>query len=1021
MSLRAVGGSCLLLLAAILGASLTPNAASAQYFGRQKVNYDDFDWRVMESSKFDIHFYPETQAATADAARMAERWYARLSPIFQHEFDKKPIVMYADQPDFQQTNVTSGMLGEGTGGFTDALRNRVVMPYTGVPADDDHVLGHELVHVFQYDLASSPTGGGLTGMNRLPLWLIEGMAEYLSVGRDDPHTAMWMRDAALRGELPTIEQLTRDTRFFPYRYGQALWAYIAGRWGDRSVTETYRLATRIGFEAALQRVLGCASECLSQEWITAIRAHYLPLIEGRQRPQDAGDPVIVDDDIGAMNLSPVVSPDGRYVAFFGRREIFTIDLYVADARTGEVVQSLTSPDRSAHFDALSFISSSGTWSPDGTQFAFIGYEEGENRIAVLDVESADVQRRYSIPGVGAISTLAWSPDGRTIAASGQKGGSSDLYLLDVESGDARQLTDDRYADLMPAFSPDGRTIAFASDRAVTDLRRLTYGPLQIALYDIATGQVRNLDIFEGAKHINPQFSVDGRSLFFVSDREGFSDVYRLEIPTTDVYQVTRLATGVSGITALSPTMSVASRDGRLMFSAFSNSGSNIYGLDESRTVGERVTSLGPSVAAAALLPPADAVDDGIVSAYLSDPLTGLPPGEDFEVRDYSPSIQLEYLGPPSVGVGVGGYYGTGVQGGVSAYFGDMLGDHLIGAAIQAQGSFKDIGGEAIYMNSEHRLNWGAAVGHIPYLTGIAPRVSRGPNNTFVQELFLQRIFIDQVQGIARYPFSQTRRFEVTGGYTHYNFDTEVERAVYDQFGRLLEFARFDTTSASSLSLFQSSAAFVGDNAYFGFTSPVVGERFRFEVAPTFGTLTYQTALADYRRYVFFRPFTMAFRGLHYGRYGVDDDTPRLSPLFLGYETFVRGYSQESFDATECTVDPENPVACPEFDRLIGSRLGVASVEFRIPLIGVEELGLINFPFLPTEISPFIDAGVAWTGDESPEFTFDRSSLARTPVFSAGVSARINVLGYLIFESYWAYPFQRPAKGGHFGFQLAPGW
>jgi Tol biopolymer transport system component len=913
------------------------------------------------------------------------------------------------------------MLGEGTGGFTDALRNRVVMPFTGIYADNDHVLGHELVHVFQYDLASSPTGGGLTGMNRLPLWLIEGMAEYLSVGRDDPHTAMWMRDAALRGELPTIEQLTRDTRFFPYRYGQALWAYIAGRWGDRAVTEVYRLATRTGFEAALQRVLGCSAECLSQEWITAIRANYLPLIEGRQRPQDAGDPIIVDDEIGAMNLSPVVSPDGRYVAFFGRREIFTIDLYVADARTGEVVRSLTSPDRSAHFDALSFISSAGTWSPDGEQFAFIGYEEGENRIAVLDVSSADVERRFAIPGVGGISTLAWSPDGRSIAFSGQQGGVSDLYLLDIASGEARRLTDDRYGDIMPAFSPDGRTIAFASDREGTDLDQLVYAPLGIALLDIATGQVRTLRIFDDAKHINPQYSPDGRSLYFISDREGFSDIYRIDIASTDVYQVTRLATGVSGITALSPAMSVASRDGRLMFSVFSNSGSNIYGLDAARTTGERVTTA-PVVATAGLLPPADALGEGIVSSYLSDPRTGLPATGEFEVRDYSPDISLEYLGPPSFGVGVGGF-GTGVQGGVSAFFGDMLGDHMIGAVIQAQGTFKDIGGQGVYINSENRLNWGGAVGHIPYLSGFVrvQQAQQGGQTVFVQDLYLQRIFIDQVQGLARYPFSQTQRIEVTGGFTRYGFDTEVERAVFDRAGRLLDFARFDTASADPVSLWEASTALVGDNAYFGFTSPVVGQRYRIEVAPTFGTLTYQTLLADYRRYLFFRPFTLAFRGLHYGRYGADSNTDRLSPLFLGYETLLRGYAQESFQASECSFDPDNPVGCPEFDRLVGSRIGVASIEFRIPLIGVEELGLINFPFLPTEIAPFFDAGVAWTGDESPDLRFEERSLDRVPVFSAGVSARVNILGYLILESYWAYPFQRPGKGGHFGFNLAPGW
>ncbi|MGH7507781.1 MAG: peptidase S9, partial [Longimicrobiales bacterium] len=975
--------------------------------------------------KWRIHFYPIEEEPTRDAARMAERWYTRLSPIFQHEFEEKPIVFYADHPDFQQTNVTGGLIDQSTGGFTDALRNRVVMPFTGIYADNDHVLGHEIVHVFQYDLASSAAGGGLSGLNRLPLWLIEGMAEYLSLGRHDPHTAMWMRDAALRGELPTIEQLTRDTRFFPYRYGQALWAYVAGRWGDRAVPEVLRIATRTGFEGALQQVLGVNSEELSQDWITAIRATYLPLIEGRQRPQDAGDPIIVDDEVGAMNLSPVVSPNGEYVAFFGRREIFTVDLYVADAQTGEVVQELTTPDRNAHFDALSFLESAGTWSPDGERFAFIGFEEGDNRIAIFDVASADLERRIAISGVGAVSTLAWSPDGRSIAFSGQAGGISDLFVLDLESGSVRKLTDDRYADIHPAWSPDSRSIVFSTDRAGTDFDRLVYGNMELAVLDVATGDIRPLDIFPDAKHINPAFSPDGRSIFFIADRNGFSDIYRLDLEASTVYQITRLATGVSGITDLSPAMSVASEDGRLMFSAFMNSGNNIYGLDASRTVGEPVMTVAPQLAVAGLLPPVEARDDGVVAAYLSDASTGLPPTRDFETRDYSPSISLEYLGPPSFGVGVSSTYGTGLSGGVSAFFGDMLGNHMIGAAVQAQGSFKDIGGQAVYINSTNRLNWGGAIGHIPLLSGFFRPLQRTDDNLLVQDLVLERLYIDQAQVLTRYPFSQTQRFELTGGFTRYSFDREIHRTFFNQFGQAVAFERVDTASLDPVSLWEVAVAVVGDNSFFGFTSPVVGERYRFEVTPTFGSLTYQTLLADYRKYFFFRPFTLAFRALHYGRYGKDGDTNRLSRLFLGFEYFMRGYSRESFDGSECSIPPENAppdaLACPEFDRLVGSRIGIASLEFRIPLFGVEQLGLINFPFVPVEVSPFIDAGVAWDSQDSPTLEFSRRSFERVPVFSAGVSARVNIFGYIILESYWAYPFQRPEKGGHFGFNLAPGW
>ena len=977
---RPVGGLGLpIVILLVLAVFAQP--ASAQYFGRQKVQYEHLDWQTLKTPHFLIHYYPVEKEITKDAARMAERWYERHENTFQHEFTEKPLIFYADHPDFQQTNVIGGLIDESTGGVTEGLRTRVIMPYTGVYADNDHVLGHEMVHVFQYDLAASPVGGGLQGFSRLPLWLVEGMAEYLSLGRVDPHTAMWLRDAALRGELPTIQQLTFDPRFFPYRYGQGLWAYIGGRWGDRAVTEVFRISTNVGFEEALVRVLGVNSGQLSQDWITAIRAQYLPLIEGRQRPQDIGKPILHDDEAGAMNLSPAVSPDGKTVAFFGRRDLFTADLLLADAATGKILKRLSSPQRDQHIDAISFIQSSGGWSPDGRKFAYVVFKGGDSRLQILDVPSGDVEKSYDFDQkgnqVGAVSDPRWSPDGRQIVFSGMSGGQSDLYILDVATGDVDQLTNDKYADLQPAWSPDGRTVAWVTDRNGTDLEKLTYGHMQLALMDLADRHLRVLDCFNGAKHIDPQWSPDGRDLYFIADHEGFSDVYRINVETEQLYQVTKLATGVSGITALSPAISVSSQTGLLMFSAFENSGNNIYSLDCSTACGTPVDRVAEvHNAPAAILPPMAAA------------------------------------------------------GGVSAFFGDMLGDHFVGAVVQANGTLKDIGGQALYRNASHRLNWGVGLGHIPYLTGYQS-YTPVDQTTYQVSQILQRIYVDQVSGITYYPLSQTRRLELNMGLTRYAFNTEVQSAFFNSFGQQLSnVERTEGPSPAPLYFFESSFAFVGDNSNFAFVSPISGKRFRFEVAPTIGTLSYQTLLADYRTYKFMSPFTLAFRAMHYGRYGKNSDgirsdgTQVLQPLFLGYETFIRGYDYGSFQLDECGTSSTAQTtsnACPVFDRLLGSRMAVANLEFRVPLFGVREYGLLNFPFLPTEIAPFIDAGLAWSGGDKPDLTFSRNSTARVPVFSAGITARVNILGFMVLETYYAYPFQRPGKGAHIGFNLAPGW
>ena len=1011
-------------LFALLGAFLVgaPAPLAAQYFGRNKVQYEKFDFRILRTSHFDAYFYPAESLIVHDAGRLAERWYTRHSDTFRHTFDRKSLVFYADHPDFQQTNVVGESIEEGTGGITEGLRTRVVMPFTGVYADNDHVLGHELVHVFQYSIAEAGPGG-LARLNALPLWLIEGMAEYFSLGRDDPLTAMWLRDAAERDNLPTIKQLTNDPRFFPYRYGQALWAYVGGRWGDRAVVDVYRASLRIGFEEGIRRVLGISTDSLSKDWIAATRRAYLPLLEGRARPNGIGTPILQGNrKTGDMNLAPTVSPDGKLVAFFARRNLFEIELYVADANTGHVIKKLAGPTSNSHFDAISFINASGAWSPDNAKFAFVAQAEGDHEIAILDVKSANVERRIRVPGVGSVTHVAWSPDGRTLAFSGMSGGISDLYLLDIAAGTVRQLTHDRNADLQPAWSPDGRTLAFATDRgATTDFTKMVFSPLQLATIDVATGQVSVFSPFSHGKHINPQYAPDGKSLFFISDQDGFSDIYRLELASGAVSRVTRLSTGVSGITSISPALTVALTSGRMLFSVFQDQGYGVYALDSARTHGDPLV-LGVNVAYAGTLPPGDTPGRATVTAYLADPTTGLPSGEDFTIAPYHSVFALDAVGQPSVGVSAGGPFGTGVAGGVSFLFGDQLSDRQFALGVQANGTIKDVGGQLIFQNLKHRWNYGASVQHVPYLTGFYGLSDRG-GGIVSQDLYLQRIFIDQAQFSTSYPFSSTRRVELSAGATRLGFSTQVLSSFFDgNTGAYLGQTLSDTTSIKPVYYAQGSVALVGDASYSAFTGPIMGSRYRLEVSPIAGSLSFTTALADYRKYIFLRPVTLAFRGLHYGRYGSDaENDTLLYPLFLGEEQLMCGYSVGSFKQSECGTQYTSTGACPAFDRLLGSKLAVASFEVRIPLFGVPEYGLFNLPYLPTTIAPFVDAGVAWRGGQSLQFGSSNDPNVRSPVVSTGISTRVNVLGFAILEAYLAHPFQRPGQGWIWGFQLAPGW
>ena len=1036
------------VMAALLALPLLPAPADAQYFGRNKVQYEDFDMQVLRTSHFDIHYYPVEAEAVQDAARMSERWYERLSGVLDHEFGRKPVILYANHPDFQQTNVIGGFISEGTGGVTEGLKSRLVMPFTGTYGGTDHVLGHEMVHVFQYDIA----GGGMTGiqgLSRLPLWSIEGMAEYLSVGRVDAHTAMWLRDALLRDDLPTLDQLTRDPRFFPYRFGQAFWAWVGGTFGDEMVNELFRGALEVGLDEAMVSLLGMTEDTVSERWKADIRRDYAPAMEGRAAPRDVGARVLAEDvDAGEMNISPVLSPDGRHVIFLSELDLFSIDLFLADAETGRVIRKVASSQSNAHIDALSFLESAGTWSPDGQQFAFVVIAEGDNQLAIADVRDGKIRRRLPVPGVEGMRDPAWSPDGSQIAVTGIVGGRSDLYLVDVATGTPRQLTNDAYAELHPSWSPDGRTLVFSTDRGPgTDLETLAFGPLRLATMEAAGGPVRLLDVFDGPKHIDPQFGPDG-SLYFISDRGGFSDVYRLEPQSGEVFQVTNIATGVSGITAEAPALSVAAHTGRMMFSVFEEGNYAVHRLEAGETVGTRVPATGERVALPAVLPPVEALGRGTVASYLDNPVAGLPPERfataaasadpqgGWTVSDYDPDLGLLYLGTPQVGV-ASNQYGTSLGGAISGYFGDLLGDRELYTAVAVNGGLKDAGGQAVYFDRDQRWNWGGALAHIPYLSMSPVRVFDGntpinpggvqPGDTVTLVQQLQRVFVQQAQGMAQYPFSQTRRFEVQGGFTRYAFDLEERRQrvlVGSRGTQLLDESTQGVDLGDdfpSLNLFESSAALVGDNSFFGFTSPVSGQRYRLEVGGVAGSINYGSLLTDYRRYFFKNPVTAAVRGYHFGRYGSEEELDRLQPLYIGYPTLIRGYDINSFSLSECTPAAGAQLNCAEFDRLVGSKMAVANFEVRFPLFGVDRYGLISTGFLPLEIGAFFDAGMAWTGDDTPVFEFSRTSTERIPVFSAGANARVNLLGYMVVEAYYAYPFQRPEKGWHFGFNLAPGW
>ena len=755
-----------LFVAAAIAVLGTAAPARAQYFGRNAVQWEHQKFEVLKTQHFDVYYYAEGRQAAEQAGRLAERWYTRLSRILGHEFkERQPLILYASHPQFQQTNTIGGAPGEGTGGVTEAFKRRIVLPVGGSLAETDHVLGHELVHAFQYAMTGQ---GKVSETNypsalRMPLWFIEGMAEYLTVGPSDPQTAMWIRDAARTEKgLPTIRQL-ENPRYFPYRYGQALWGYLAGRYGDRIFAQ---MLPAIGprtndAETVLKAVLKADAKALSKDWHAAIRDAIAPVITGKKDPDAYGVALVTEKKQGGrLNVGPVLSPDGSRLAFLSERELFSVELFVQDTSTGKITRRLSRTVVDPHLESLQFIESSGAWDRTGRSFALGAVAKGRPVLVIMDAEGGK-RREIPFPSLGEIYTPSFSPDGRSIAFSALVGGFTDLFVYDFEAGQLRRLTEDAFADLQPAWAPDGRRIAFVSDRFSTRLEALDPGNYRLASIDVGSGEIRALPGFEKGKNINPQWSADGRSLFFLADRTGITNVYRLDVGAEKLFQLTDLLGGVSGITGLSPALTSAVGADRLAYSVYDEGRYEIYAMEGVERLAGWEAPRKEEALYAGVIP--GAKFEGAVVNAKADAVSGLADSKAFSHAAYKPKLGLDYVGQPYVSGGAD-RYGAFFGGGVAMSFSDMLGNHNLGTVLQVDriSGFTDIGGAVSYVNRAHRFNWGLQVDQTPYITGgFSTGVTTvSGQQVYVEETLLQRQIERGIMAQGFYPFDSSLRAEI---------------------------------------------------------------------------------------------------------------------------------------------------------------------------------------------------------------------------------------------------------------------
>lgn len=1013
-------------------ALLLPLYTGAQTFGQNKARYRSFNFSVFDTDHFSVYHYSKNKEAIQYMADWSEQWYDLHHEIFKETFpEKNPLIYYNDHADFQQTNAIFGEIGVGTGGVTEGFKNRVILPFTMINQQTHHVVGHELVHAFQYNAILNGDSTSLESLGNIPLWMVEGLAEYMSIGRVDPFTAMWMRDAVLQDDVPSIQKLA-DFKYFPYRYGQAFWAYFSGTFGDDMIIPFFKNTAKYGLEIAVPVTLGITVDELSAQYTETLKTYYAPIIGDTKKENVVGKELISDEKNSLrLNVSPVLSPDGKYVIYLSDKNLFSTDLYLADAREGKIIQKITSILRDGNVDDNNYLESAGTWSPDSKQFMYVAFSKGQNIFVVKNPQNGKTVQQIKIPGVHSLAHPTWSPDGKSIIFTGMVEGQTDLFKYELKSKKVTQLTNDFYSEVYSDYSPDGKYIIFSSDRKTFNQKKVNgKWKLHLSRMDLATQNVEDFEsIFSGADNIDPEYDENG-NVYFVSDRDGTRNLYRTNL-NGEVLQMTELKTGISGISQYSPAISVANKEDRISYSYFIKNGYKIYAAKSDRFLNKPVDPSDVNLLAGtlpiALDPHKQIVTDNL---NLMEP-EAPQPDSGYVDRPYRSKFKLDYIANSGVGVSVGGIGArTGLAGGVSMIFSDLLGNNQLFATAALNGDIYDFGLAVQYLNQKHRVAWGFTASHIPLLSGYYDQFYTDslPINTdgaipgFILQENLLRLFDDQVSGIVQYPFSKFLRVEGGLGFHYRFFRMDRREYYYDDFGFFITQSRRKRIpieesgfnfNIKDRPFYSQYIALVGDRSTFGMASPISGYRFRFDFTNYTGAYKYQTTLSDVRFYHRVAPITLALRMMHYATIGNNGNF--FYPFLIGENSLVHGYNYGRLNEIQARtgVTPS---------QLSGTKILMSNFEVRLPFTGPKDLAVVKSSFLFTELNLFFDGGIAF--NEYEELKTISEDFGQKLVFSTGASLRLNLLGALVIEPYLVFPLLRGPEGGlppRFGVFLGPGW